>query len=90
MFVAAAVASAFLILVCSLGGSIRASGVVFLVACITGTQIIGAIGWLRVGLNALPVDIALLGVSLVVFPTVQIVVVSNLFVLIQKCCVSIN
>lgn len=64
-----------MILFFSLGFSLRPVGVVLIVAVITLLQIAGAIGWLGVGLNALPVEIALLGVSLVVFPTIQIVVV---------------
>lgn len=79
-----------LILFFSLGFSFRPVAVVLLVAAITLMQIAGAIGWLGVGLNALPVEIALLGVSLVVFPTVQIVVVSIslrnfINVLVQMC-----
>lgn len=65
-----------LILFCSLGFSLRPVVVVLLMAFITMTQIAGTIGWLGVGLNALPVEIALIGVSLVVFISIQMVVVS--------------
>lgn len=39
-------------------------------------RIAGTVGWLGVGLNALPVEISLLGVSFIVFISIQIVVVS--------------
>ena len=65
-----------IILFFALGLSLRPISVVLIAAAVTLAQIAGAIGWLGVGLNALPVEISLLGVSLVVFSTVQLVVVS--------------
>ena len=65
-----------IILFFALGFSVRPIGVVLIAAAVTLAQIAGAIGWLGVGLNALPVEISLLGVSLVVFSTVQLLVVS--------------
>jgi hypothetical protein len=73
-----AAAAVSVILFFSLGCSLRPVAVVMLIALVTMAQIAGTIGWLGVGLNALPVEISLLGVSLVVFISIQIVVVSIL------------
>ncbi len=70
-----AAGSISLILFFSLGFSLRPVGLVAVVALVTMGQIAGTIGWLGVGLNALPVEIALLGVSLIVVATIQIIVV---------------
>jgi len=62
------------ILFFSLGFSYRPVGVVIIAGFITMAQIAGTVGWLGVGLNALPVEIALVGVSLIIFGTIQLVV----------------
>jgi hypothetical protein len=64
------------ILFFSLGFSLRPVAVVVIISLVTMSQIAGTIGWLGIGLNALPVEISLLGVSLIVFISIQIVVVS--------------
>lgn len=73
-----ATGSTLLITFLSLGFSLRNVGVVLTVITITLLQIGGTIGSLKVGLNALPVEIALLGVSLITFCTIQILVVSEI------------
>ncbi len=68
-----------IILFFSLGFSLRPVAVVVLISLVTMSQIAGTVGWLGVGLNALPVEISLLGVSFIVFISIQIVVVSTYF-----------
>lgn len=69
------------ILFFSLGFSLRPVAVVVMISLVTMSQIAGTVGWFGVGLNALPVEISLLGVSFIVFISIQIVVVSpNYFI----------
>lgn len=62
----------------SLGFSPRPVIIVGMVILVTMFQIAGTIGWLGIGLNSLPVEIALLGVSLITFASIQYIVVREL------------
>jgi len=68
----------------SLGFSLRPVGVVATVVIVTMVQIAGTIGWLGIGLNSLPVEISLLGVSFIVFSTIQYIVVCPEYVILKS------